>query len=87
MIRTYQTRLWNNSVLENKTTFQFLQEIAALFGRIERRLFVDLSIRKRSVNKVKKEYQTKYGINARQFNSYANTDCSNSVFFKWSTLR
>ncbi|MFC6603356.1 hypothetical protein ACFQDF_20295 [Ectobacillus funiculus] len=69
MIHTYQTRLWNDSVFGNKTAFQFLQEIAELFGRIERRLFVDLSIHKRSVNKVKKEYQTKYGINARQFNS------------------
>lgn len=53
----------------NQAAFQFLQEIAELFGRIECRLFVDLSIHKRSVKKVKKEYQTKYGINARQFNS------------------
>jgi hypothetical protein len=44
------------------------EKMGELWGWIERCLYKDLK-RVDSVSKLKKEYQVKYGINARQFNS------------------
>ncbi|SMB97059.1 IS605 family transposase OrfB [Thermanaeromonas toyohensis ToBE] len=44
-----------------------------LFGRLERKLYVDTHIRKVSVSELKKRYTRKYGITARQFNSIYNS--------------
>ena len=50
----------------------FLSEMASLYGQVERNLYVALR-RGEKLNDLKREYQIKYGINARFFNSvYAN---------------
>lgn len=46
----------------------FCEEMGQIFGWIERCLYKDL-LRGRKRSQLKKEYQLKYGINARQFNS------------------
>jgi IS605 OrfB family transposase len=46
-----------------------LNQFADLYGKISRRLFVDLSIKKLHLNDLKSAYIIKYGITARQFNS------------------
>ena len=58
---TYQTRL-PDSVKD------FCDAMGLLFGQIERDLFKDLS-KEKKLNDLKKSYQIKYQINARQFNS------------------
>ena len=59
--RTYQTRVPLNF-------YPFCEEMGELFGWVERCLYKDL-IRGAKRTQLKKEYQLKYGINARQFNS------------------
>jgi IS605 OrfB family transposase len=59
--RTYHTLVPENII-------PFCEEMGELFGWVERCLYKDL-MRGRKRNKLKKEYQLKYGINARQFNS------------------
>jgi len=58
---TYQTRLPDHVT-------DFCDAMGRLFGKIERDLFNDLSPDKK-LNDLKKNYQIKYQINARQFNS------------------
>ena len=58
---TYQTKL-------TPTSTQFCESMGLLFGKIERDLYKDLE-RGEKINNLKKNYQVKYGINARQFNS------------------
>jgi len=58
---TYQTRVPDNLIA-------FCEDMGLLFGDAERHLYVDLQAGKK-LNTLKKEYQVKYGINARQFNS------------------
>lgn len=61
---TYQTRIKDsNFLLDN-----FLTEYAALYGKIERRLFADYC-RGLNIFKVKSCYLQRYGITARQFNA------------------
>ncbi len=50
------------------TILPFCEAMGELWGSIERSLYQDLK-RGHSVTHLKKEYQLKYGINARQFNS------------------
>ena len=59
--RTYTTILPENII-------PFCEEMGELFGWVERCLYKDL-IRGKKRTKLKKEYQLKSGINARQFNS------------------
>ncbi|MGB5636847.1 MAG: IS200/IS605 family accessory protein TnpB-related protein, partial [Waterburya sp.] len=59
--RTYQTLVPDNLI-------PFCEEMGELFGLVERCLYKDL-IRGKKRTILKKEYQLKYGINARQFNS------------------
>ncbi|WP_017293931.1 IS200/IS605 family accessory protein TnpB-related protein [Geminocystis herdmanii] len=58
---TYQTLL-------NTEVTEFCDLIGGFFGKIERDLYKDLEKGKK-LNYLKKSYQIKYGINARQFNS------------------
>lgn len=47
----------------------YLNEYSKLFQKVEHNLYVDLVYKKTPVAKLKKEYQKKFGINARHFNS------------------
>jgi len=58
---TYQTLL-------NIHVTEFCDLMGGFFGKIERDLYKDLEKGKK-LNDLKKSYQIKYGINARQFNS------------------
>lgn len=58
---TYQTLL-------SQEITEFCDVMGSLFGKIERDLYKDLEQGKK-LNDLKKSYQIKYGINARQFNS------------------
>ena len=51
------------------TITSYLNEYSELFQKVEHNLYVDLVYKKISIAKLKKEYQAKFGINARQFNS------------------
>jgi IS605 OrfB family transposase len=62
-------------VLPNNKTFSvydYFNEYAQFFGRIERCLFVDLHVRKKPSNELKKHYCALYQITARQYNSIKN---------------
>lgn len=58
---TYQTRL-------SDSVNNFCDAMGSLFGKIERDLYKDLE-KGEKLNDLKKSYQIKYQINARQFNS------------------
>ena len=58
---THQTRLPDSEQ-------DFCEAMGLLFGKIEKDLFKDLG-REKNLNDLKKTYQIKYQINARQFNS------------------
>ena len=60
MEATYQTKLSYN---------EYLDKYAAYFAALARRLFVDMFIRKKPQNNLKKEFIRQYGLTARQFNS------------------
>ena len=60
---TYQTRISKESEVE-----EILNSYASLYGKVERKLFVDL-MQKKDLNTLKKSYLTKYEITARQFNA------------------
>ena len=60
MEATFQTKLPDN---------EYLDKYAAYFSGLARKLFVDLFIRKKPQNKLKKAYIKNYGLTARQFNS------------------
>jgi IS605 OrfB family transposase len=63
-IRIYQTRL-RISTAEDAS----LSDYAALFSKVERKLYAELQANKKSINELKREYIRKYDITARQFNS------------------
>ncbi|MDQ0242639.1 IS605 OrfB family transposase [Bacillus fengqiuensis] len=73
MFQTYQTKMKNDIiVLPNKTTepvYHYFDHYAQFFGVLERKLFVDLYVRKLPSNDLKKRYCAKYQITSRQFNS------------------
>ena len=62
---TIQTKLSNNAT-------KFVRRYNLLFNKILRMLFVDLYIKKKDVNLLKRTYQIRFGINARQYNSIKN---------------
>ncbi len=64
MMRTWQTRL----SLDTGAT-ALLDAYAALYGQAERSLFAELAAGKKSKNDLKREYQLRFGITARQFNA------------------
>jgi IS605 OrfB family transposase len=64
MMRTWQTRL----VMEAAST-ELLDAYAAVYGKAERSLFADLAAGKQSKNELKRAYQIRFGITARQFNA------------------
>ncbi|BDG61684.1 IS200/IS605 family accessory protein TnpB-related protein [Caldinitratiruptor microaerophilus] len=60
---TFQTRL------RDEALYPLLDAIAALYQRLQRRLFVDLYVRRRPVEECKREYIARHGLTARQFNA------------------
>jgi len=65
MRSTFQTKI------QDKRVYPVLDAIAALFGSLMRRLFVDLYVRGCKPSECKKRYIARYGLTARQFNSIA----------------
>ncbi|MDI6824637.1 MAG: transposase [Bacillota bacterium] len=49
--------------------YPVLDAVAELFGRIERRLFVDVCVRGRDPKELKRVYLKRFGISARMFNA------------------
>ncbi|MCG7336491.1 transposase [Sporosarcina sp. ACRSM] len=76
MFRTYQTKLKNEMIVlldqSEMPVYDYFQQYAQEFGRIERKLFVDLYVRKRPANQLKIEYCANYQLTARQYNSTKN---------------
>ncbi|WP_462408654.1 IS200/IS605 family accessory protein TnpB-related protein [Neobacillus sp. Marseille-QA0830] len=69
MLQTYQTKLPNIPLDNVLSSEQYLQEYAAYFGKLERKLFVQSHIKGASSSSLKKTFMKQYGITARQFNS------------------
>lgn len=73
MFKTYQTKIKNKAIVltNNQSTsiYQFLENTAKTFGSLERKLFVDLYVHKKSSNELKVSYCSKYQITSRQYNS------------------
>lgn len=67
---TYRTKLLKESTVGplDKAT-SYLNEYSELFQRVMHCLYVDTVHKQTPLNKIKKDYQAKFGINARQFNS------------------
>ncbi len=65
MQATFQTRIRDERV------YPLLDAMAALFGRLMRRLFVDLYVRGRKISECKRLYIARYGVTARFFNALA----------------
>jgi IS605 OrfB family transposase len=73
MFKTYQTKLKNDKILLKNNSaipvYEYFHQNAQYFGMLERRLFVDLYVRKRPSGDLKKLYCAQYKITARQYNS------------------
>ena len=73
MFKTYQTKLKNDIIaLKNDRSipvYEYFHQNAQYFGMLERKLFVDLYIRKRPSGDLKKLYCAQYQMTARQYNS------------------
>lgn len=70
MQQTFCTKLVKNIIYgPTDILTSYLNEYSELFQKIEHKLYVDTVHKKTSITKLKKDYQVKYGINARQFNS------------------
>ncbi|PZN09262.1 MAG: transposase [Bacillota bacterium] len=65
MQATFQTKIQDRSV------YPALDAIAALYGRLLRRLFVDLYVHRRPLSECKQQYISRHGMTARQFNALA----------------
>lgn len=65
MQATFQTKIRDDEA------YPVLDAMAALFGRLQRRLFVDVHVRGRSLGGCKKLYIARYGVTARFFNAMA----------------
>ncbi len=83
MFRTYQMKLKNEMIVlldcSEIPVYDYFQQYAKEFGRIERRLFVDVYVRKRPTNQLKIEYCANYQLTARQYNSIKNHDPQKSL--------
>jgi IS605 OrfB family transposase len=53
----------------SRAFYPSLEAYAALYGQVERALFRDLYVRDLPLNELKQQYQPRFGITARQFNS------------------
>lgn len=62
MLQTYRTKIKNS-------TTEYLDKMATFSGYIERKLFRECFIQKRSRNSCKNAYTRRYGITSRQFNA------------------
>ncbi|WP_338452510.1 IS200/IS605 family accessory protein TnpB-related protein [Niallia oryzisoli] len=73
MFKTYQTKLKNDIInLKNHSTiavYEYFHQNAKYFGMLERKLFVDLYVRKKPSGDLKKLYCAAHKITARQYNS------------------
>ena len=73
MFKTYQTKLKNDKILLKNNcaipVYEYFHQNAQYFGMLERKLFVDLYVRKKPSGDLKKLYCAKYKITARQYNS------------------
>ena len=73
MFKTYQTKLKNDNILlkNNRAipVYEYFHQNAQYFGMLERKLFVDLYVRKKPPGDLKKLYCAQYKITARQYNS------------------
>ncbi|MGG2936299.1 hypothetical protein ABEO66_19680 [Bacillus pacificus] len=73
MFQTYKTKLQNTNILSSKgitiNTYEYYQQFAKEFGRIERKLFVDLYVRGHNENQTKVRYCRLYDLTSRQYNS------------------
>jgi len=73
MFKTYQKKLKNDKILLKNNSaipiYEYFHQNAQYFGMLERRLFVDLYVRKRPSGDLKKLYCAQYKITARQYNS------------------
>lgn len=76
MFKTYQTKLKNDIiVLKNDSSipvYEYFHQNATYFGMLERKLFVDLYVRKKPSGDLKTLYCAQYQITARQYNSIKN---------------
>ena len=70
MQQTYRTKLFKSiGYGPYDLITSYFDEYSEIFKKAERKLYVDIVHKKVPLNKLKSEYQTKFGINARQFNS------------------
>lgn len=70
MQQTYRTKLIKSIEYgPYDVVTSYFNEYNEIFKKAERRLYVDIVHKKVPLNKLKSEYQRKFGINARQFNS------------------
>lgn len=73
MFRIFQTKIKNDIIVlpnnETENIYLFLSNYAQFFSKLERKLFVDLYVRKKPTNALKVLYCATYQITARQYNS------------------
>src|SRR3954470_532561 len=73
MFKTYQTKLKNDKILLKNNSaipiYEYFHQNAKYFGMLERKLFVDLYVRRKPSGDLKKLYCAQYKITARQYNS------------------
>ncbi|WP_318618357.1 IS200/IS605 family accessory protein TnpB-related protein [Sporosarcina sp. YIM B06819] len=73
MFLTYQTKLKNEIIVlqngETENAYNYFVSYAHYFGKLERKLFVDLYVRRNQANAMKKLYCAQYQITSRQYNS------------------
>jgi len=59
------------SKVKDASLYPFFDQVAALYGRVERSLYVDLYVRGLKLKELKQEYILKFGITARQSGAVA----------------
>jgi IS605 OrfB family transposase len=69
MLQTYRTKPKPVQINDNLSSIDYFDEYGAFFGKLERKLFVMLHIKKNSSTKLKNSFLKKYGITSRQYNS------------------
>ena len=73
MFQTFQTKIKNEVIVlpnnESEHVYRYLSNSAIFFSQLERKLFVDLYVRKKPSNKIKVFYCATYQITSRQYNS------------------
>lgn len=73
MFQTFQTKIKNEVIVlpnnESEHVYRYLSNSVIFFSQLERKLFVDLYVRKKPSNKIKVFYCATYQITSRQYNS------------------